>query len=167
MHCGRPNLIPGSERFPGEEIGYQSSILGFLWWLPPAMQKTWVQSLGWEDPLEEGMTTPSSILAWRIPKDRRAPWASVYGVAESWTWPRDRRAGIIPDCISLAECWGSLWWKKVKSLSRVQLFMTPWTVAYQAPPSMGFSRQEYWSGLPFPSPGDLPNPGIELGSPTL
>ena len=50
---------------------------------------------------------------------------------------------------------------KVKSLDRVQLFVTQWTVAYQAPPSMGFSRQEYWSGLPFPSPGDLPNPGIE------
>ena len=45
------------------------------------------------------------------------------------------------------------------------LFATPWTVAYQAPPSMGFSRQEYWSGLPFPSPGDLPNPGIEPRSP--
>ena len=52
---------------------------------------------------------------------------------------------------------------KVKSLSRVQLFATPWTVAYQAPPSMGFSKQEYWSGLPFPSPGDLPDPGIEPG----
>ena len=56
---------------------------------------------------------------------------------------------------------------KVKSLSRVRLFVTPWTVAYQAPPSMGFSRQDYWSGLPFPSPGDLPNPGIEPWSPTL
>ena len=57
---------------------------------------------------------------------------------------------------------------KVKLLSRVRLFgLTPWTVAYQAPLSMGFSRQEYWSGLPFPSPGDLPNPGIEPGSPTL
>ena len=55
---------------------------------------------------------------------------------------------------------------KVKSLSRVRLFVTPWTyVAYQASLSMGFSRQEYWSGLPFPSPGDLPNPGIEPGSP--
>ena len=43
----------------------------------------------------------------------------------------------------------------------------PWTVAHQAPPSMGFSRQEYWSGLPFPSPGDLPDPGIEPRSPTL
>ena len=56
---------------------------------------------------------------------------------------------------------------KVKSVSRVLLFATPWTVAYQAPPSMGFSRQEYWSGLPFPSPGDLPDPGIESGSPAL
>ena len=55
----------------------------------------------------------------------------------------------------------------MKSLSRVRLFATPWTVACQAPLSMGFSRQEYWSGLPFPSPGDLPNPGIEPGSPTL
>ena len=56
---------------------------------------------------------------------------------------------------------------RVKSLSRVWLFATPWTVAYQASPSMGFSRQEYWSGLPFPSPGDLPDPGIEPGSPAL
>ena len=44
---------------------------------------------------------------------------------------------------------------------------TPWSVAYQAPLTVGFSRQEYWNGLPFPSPGDLPNPGIEPGSPTL
>ena len=57
--------------------------------------------------------------------------------------------------------------KSVKSLSRVQLFATPWTVAYQVPPSMGFSRQEYWSGWPFPSPGDLPYTGIKPGSPTL
>ena len=56
---------------------------------------------------------------------------------------------------------------KVKSLSSVRLFVTTWTVAYQAPLSMGFSRQEYWSGSPFPSPGDLPNPGIEPGSPAL
>ena len=56
---------------------------------------------------------------------------------------------------------------EVKSLSRVRLFATPWTVAYQAPPSMGFSRQEYWSGLPFPSPGDLPDPGIKPGSPAF
>ena len=49
---------------------------------------------------------------------------------------------------------------EVKSLSRVRLFATPWTVAYQAPLSMGFSKQECWSGLPFPSAGDLPDPGL-------
>ena len=54
-----------------------------------------------------------------------------------------------------------------KSLRCVRLLATPWTAAYQAPPSMGFFRQEYWSGLPFPSPGDLPSPGIEPGSPAL
>ena len=56
---------------------------------------------------------------------------------------------------------------KVMSLSRVRLFATLWTVAYQALPSMGFSRQEYWSGLPFPPPGDLPNIGIKPRSPVL
>ena len=56
---------------------------------------------------------------------------------------------------------------EVKSLGRVRLFATPWTVAYQAPPSRGFFRQEYWSGLPFPSPRDLPNPEIEPRSPAL
>ena len=55
----------------------------------------------------------------------------------------------------------------LKSLSRVLLFVTPWTVAYQTPPSMEFSRQEYWSGLPFPPPGDLPDLRIEPGSPAL
>ena len=53
------------------------------------------------------------------------------------------------------------------SLRHVQSFAIPWTVAHQAPLSMGFSRQEYWRGLPFPSPGDLPHPGIETGSPAL
>ena len=55
----------------------------------------------------------------------------------------------------------------MKLLSRVRLFVIPWTVAYQAPPSMEFSRQEYWGGLPFHSPEDLPNPGIEARFPTL
>ena len=55
----------------------------------------------------------------------------------------------------------------VQSLSRVRLFVTPWTVARQAPLSTGFSRQECWSGVPFPSPGDLPDPGIKPESPTL
>ena len=64
------------------------------------------------------------------------------------------RSPLVPSSISLWQ------WK---SLSRVQLFATLWTIARQPPLSMGFSRQEYWSGLPFPSPGDLPDPGIELG----
>ena len=54
-----------------------------------------------------------------------------------------------------------------ESLSCIQLLAILWPVAYQAPLSMGFSRQEYWSGLPFPSPGDLPDPGIEPRYPTL
>ena len=57
--------------------------------------------------------------------------------------------------------------KEVKSLSSFRPFVTPWTVACQPPLSMGFCRQENWSGLPFPSPGDLPDPGIEAGPPAL
>ena len=79
---------------------------------------------------------------------------------------------IFYSCLPACGLWTSAWdmkTKKVKveSLSRVQLFGTPWTVAYQVPPSIRFSRQEYWSGLPFPSPGYLPNPGIEPTSPAL
>ena len=55
----------------------------------PAMQETWLKSLGWEDPLEEGMATHSSLLAWRIPMDRRAWQATVHGVTNSRTWLSD------------------------------------------------------------------------------
>ena len=58
-----------------------------------------------------------------------------------------------------------IWWCCAKSLSRVRLFATLWTVAGQASLSMGFSRQESWSGLPFPSPDDLPDPGLDLSTP--
>ena len=64
-------------------------------------------------------------------------------------------------------CLGSITGKEVKSLSRVQLFATAWTVAYQVAQSMGFSRQEYRSGLPFTSLGDLPDPETKLASPAL
>ena len=57
--------------------------------------------------------------------------------------------------------------QRVKSFCRVRLFVIPWTIAHQAPPSMRFSKQEDWSGLPFPSPGDLPKPGMEPRSPAL
>ena len=74
-------MIPGLGRWPGEGIGYPlryswASLVAQLVKNLPAMWETWVRSLGWEDPLEEGMTTHSSILAWRILMDRRAWWAS-------------------------------------------------------------------------------------------
>ena len=77
---------------------------------------------------------------------------------------------ILTDAYTVVQSWVlnvliKVW--KVKLLSHVQLFVTPWTIAHQAPPSMKFSRREYWSGLPFPSPGVLPDPGIEPCSPTL
>ena len=75
----------------------------------------------------------------------------------------------LPDTqVSPRQVWVSPSMKvKVKSLSHVRLFATPWTIAYQVLLSKGFSRQEYWRGWPFPSPGNLPNPGIEPGSPAL
>ena len=73
-----------------------------------------------------------------------------------------------PDSISLNTVLYRLKEKKKRSSSVISdSSVIPWTVAYQAPPSMEFSRQEYWSGLPLPSPGDLPNPGLEPGSPAL
>ena len=57
--------------------------------------------------------------------------------------------------------------ERAQPLCHVRLFVTLWAVAHQAPPSMGFYKQEDWSGLPFPTPGDLPDPGFEPGSPTL
>ena len=80
----------------------------------------------------------------------------LYLLLDIWAWNKDT---VLLSSIQ--------WSEEVKSLSRVRLFATPWTVACQAPLSMGFSRQEYWSGLPFPSPGDLPDLGIEPGSPAL
>ena len=83
-------LIPGLGRSPGEGLGYPlqyswASLVAETVKNPPAMWETWVWSLDWEDPLEVGMTTHFSILAWRIPMDRGAWWATVHGVAKSWT----------------------------------------------------------------------------------
>ena len=89
-NAGDPSSIPGLGRSPGEGISYP---LQFSWASlvaqtvknPPAMRETWVQSLGWEDPLEEGMATHSSILAWRIPMARGDWWATVDGITQSDT----------------------------------------------------------------------------------
>ena len=87
---GDPSSIPGSGSSPGEGIGYPlqyswASLVAQLVKNLPAMRETWVQPMGWEDPLEEGMATHSSILAWRIPIDRGAWWATVHGVTKSQT----------------------------------------------------------------------------------
>ena len=114
-----------------------------------ALQDTCVRSLSREDPLEKGMGTHSSTLPWRIPWTEEPGGLQVHGIEESDTTGR----------LTLK--------LKVMSFSRVRLFATPWTIVYQAPQSMGFSRPGYWSGLPFPSPGDLPNPEIKARSPAL
>ena len=85
----------------------------------------------------------------------RPTLCNPHGLYNSWNSPG----------LACSNCSRNNW--KVKSLSHVRLFATPWTVAYHALPSEVFSRREYWSGLPFPSPGDLHNPGIKSGSPTL
>ena len=108
---------------------------------PPAMQETPVLFLGWEDPLEKGMATHSRYWILQYP---------VTGLENSI----DRGA----------------WQTTVHGIAesaRTEQPSTAQTVAHQAPLSMGFSRQEYWNGLPFPSPGDLPDPRIKPMSPAL
>ena len=83
-------MIPGLGSSPGKGIGYPlqyswASLVAQMVKNQPAMRETWVRSLGWEDPLEGGMATHSSILAWRIPMDRGAWWARVHGVSKSRT----------------------------------------------------------------------------------
>ena len=89
-NTGDSGLILGLGRYPGEGIGYPlqyswASLVAQMVKNLHAMQETWVLSLGWEDPLEEGMATHSSILAWRIPMDRGAWWAIVHSVTKSQT----------------------------------------------------------------------------------
>ena len=114
---------------------------------------------GLEDPLEEGMAIHSSILVWRIHMDRGAWRAIVHGVTKSQT--QQKRLSRHAEAWGRIHCDGGLVTKSCQTLA------TPWTEARQAPLSMGFSRQEYCSGLPLPSPGDLPDPGIETASPAL
>ena len=93
-NAGDPSLIPGSRSSPGEGIDYPlqyswASLVAQKVKNPLAMRETWVWSLGWEDPLEEGMATYSSILAWRIPMGRGAWWATVHGITKIHTWLSD------------------------------------------------------------------------------
>ena len=97
-------------------------------------------------------SSPWSILATHMPSPVTALSSRGQGWAASQRWTALLRRALL---------------YVIQSLSRVRLFVIPRTIAYQAPPSMGFSRKEHWSGLPFPSPGNLPNPGIEPGSPAF
>ena len=101
------------------------------------------------------------------PMGRRAWRAQSMGLQRVVYDLMTEQQDVLPDVIfPIRLCW-FLAKVKVKSLSHVWLFATPWTVAHHTPLSMGFSRQEYWSGLPFPSLEDLPDRGIKLRSPTL
>ena len=92
--AGDPGSIPGSGRSPREGVGYPlqyswASVGAQMGKNLPAMQETWVRSLGWEDPLEEGMATHTSILAWRTPMDRGAWQVTIHGVTKSCIRLRD------------------------------------------------------------------------------
>ena len=121
------------------------------------MPEMHIRSLDQEYPLEKEMATHSSILAWRI------PWTGEPGGLQSMELQRvghDLATKRHNDSFVLVSCGGG-----VQSLSCVRLFATPWTVAHQAPLSMGFSRQESWSGLPCCPPENPPDSGIKLASP--
>ena len=120
----------------------------------PAMQVTWVWSLGWEDPLKKEMATHSDVLDWII------LWTEEPGGLQSMRLQRVR-----DDCATNTK-YHFIWtWKW--SLSVVPNSLWPHGLWLPGSPSMGFSRQEYRSGLPFPSSGDLPDPGIKPRSPVL
>ena len=119
-----------------------------------------------------------SCLPFCDPVDWSPPGSSVHGILQArileWVAVSFSRISSRPRDQTQVSCNAgrrfNLWATreaKVKLLSCVRLFAAPWTVAYQAPISMAFSRQEYWSGLPFPSPGNLPDPGIEPRSPAM
>ena len=132
-------------------------------------KETKVQSLGQQDLLKEGMATPSSILAWRIPGTEEPgglPSMGSHRVGQDWSNLAAAAAADGKESACNAGDPGSIPGSESHGL-HVRLFVTPCTAALQAPPSMGFSRQGYWSGLPFPSPEDLPDPGIEPRSPAL
>ena len=172
---------------------------------PPAMLETWVRSLGWEDLLEKGKVTHSSILAWRIPKGRKesdkTEWLSLSSNTNNPTYNFFKTykglssVEVINKCKFLSHPPDSLASYDINIVNSTcvlldllnrftyfiayisymcsvgsNLFATPRTVAWQAPLSREFSRQEPRSGLLFPPPGDLPHPGIKpesLSSPAL
>ena len=126
---------------------------------PLGMQETCAGSLGWEDPLEKGMATRSSILAWEIPRDRGAWQLPFVGSEEPGSYRSwGRRESDTTEQLTH-------FFNSSEVLSHVRLFATPWSIVHQSPLSIGFSRQEYCSGLPFPSPEIFPTQGSNPGLP--
>ena len=135
----------------------------------PTMRETWVQSLGQEDPLEKEMAPHSSTRAWKIPwteepgRLQSAAAAKSLQLCPTQCNPIDGSPPCSPvpgilqartlEWVAISFSHALKWKVKVKLLSHVRLFTTPWTAAYQAPPPVGFSRQEYWSGVPLQSMG--------------
>ena len=117
--------------------------------------ETWVRSLGQEDPLEKGMQLTSVFFSIpRTDEPVRLPSIELQWVKQDWS-------NLAHMCIHRAQV------SKYLSFSNARLFAIPQTAAHQSPLSLRFSRQGYWNGLPFPYPGDLPDPGIEPRSPAL
>ena len=143
----------------------------------PAMWETQVRSLGWGDPLKKETAIYTSILAWRIPWTEEPGRLQSMGVGRGHkklhmterlhfilATPLPLQSSHLerPERLSPSLKFSVV---AVQSLSRVRLFSTAWTVAHQAPLSMGFYRDEYWSELPFPPPGDLLHQVIKPMSP--
>ena len=136
----------------------------FCWkWVAVAGSSMWTQQLDFRVPWRKLKQTGSIVTLWQQkdqPKIQSCLWMAVYFEEENLfgVWRPGSKGQL---------CHLSSVKVKVKVLSRVWLFATPRTGAYQDSQSLGFSRQEYWSGLPFALPGDLPHPGIEPGSQAL
>ena len=129
------------------------------------MQEILIQSLGWEDPLKKEMASHTSILTWGNHGERSLLGYSPWGGKES-----DMTEQLTLLVSHHTSDNSDSKFSSVQSLSHVRLCVTLWTLACWARLSVGFSRQEYWRGLPYPSSGDLPNPGTEpasLASPIL
>ena len=137
------------------------------------LQEKQVRFLGQKDPLKEGMATHSSIPAWRNPWTEEPGGLQSIGSANSRAWLKRCSMHAHTNssvCVCVCVCARVRTRARAQSLSHVQLFVTPWTGACQAPISLKIFKQEYWTGLPFPTPGDLPDQGIEpasLASPAL
>ena len=123
------------------------------------------------------MATHSSVLAWRIPGTEEPSglpsmglhrvghdWSDLAAAACDYVRRNQREAFSFQNMLGKTSCFGDFSWLLFSHSVVSNSFATSWTVAHQAPLSMEFPRQESWSGLPFPSPGDLPNPGIESAS---